>query len=354
MASPQLRPTSDEMPHFAALKLEQMDDAEDSIQFERGPSIPSRITDSMSAALLQAELPRTRTRSPFSRSHLRSHSAASAMMAPPMARTKSLPSVAGPNSFASSPSHSPVRHASGRSSSPLRSFSGPRGSPRRSFDETFPGNVVPSFMDIESIAEDSELDLTQPTLPFQEYQTSTYPPAFHSNTLQRGQGSRRRPTSPLSQYSQSPPPSFASPGPFVASSPSLRATKFNEPYPGNSAASFALSSGSSVPSTPSSLRSRSPSVSSLETIPDSPDAEEAAMEAHNMALLKAAADAAEAAAASAAAERKLNAVGLGVPDDDRSTLSVTSNGVLKDKRKRWSVCGAERRGDFEMETIWED
>ncbi len=24
------------------------------------------------------------------------------------------------------------------------------------------------------------------------------------------------------------------------------------------------------------------------------------------------------------------------------------------KRKRWSVCGAERRGDFEMETIWED
>ena len=25
-----------------------------------------------------------------------------------------------------------------------------------------------------------------------------------------------------------------------------------------------------------------------------------------------------------------------------------------DKRKRWSVCGAERRGDLDLETIWED
>jgi hypothetical protein len=26
----------------------------------------------------------------------------------------------------------------------------------------------------------------------------------------------------------------------------------------------------------------------------------------------------------------------------------------RDKRKRWSVCGAERRGDLDLETIWED
>ena len=25
-----------------------------------------------------------------------------------------------------------------------------------------------------------------------------------------------------------------------------------------------------------------------------------------------------------------------------------------EKRKRWSVCGAERRGDLDLETIWED
>lgn len=26
----------------------------------------------------------------------------------------------------------------------------------------------------------------------------------------------------------------------------------------------------------------------------------------------------------------------------------------RDKRKRWSVCGAEGRGDLDLETIWED
>jgi hypothetical protein len=26
----------------------------------------------------------------------------------------------------------------------------------------------------------------------------------------------------------------------------------------------------------------------------------------------------------------------------------------RDGRKRWSVCGAERRGDLDLETIWED
>ena len=26
----------------------------------------------------------------------------------------------------------------------------------------------------------------------------------------------------------------------------------------------------------------------------------------------------------------------------------------RSERKRWSVCGAERRGDLDLETIWED
>jgi len=96
-----------------------------------------------------------------------------------------------------------------------------------------------------------------------------------------------------------------------------------------------------VPSTPSSARSRSPSISSLETIPDSPDAEEAALEAERIAQLKAAADAAEGGDAKKG--------GLDVPVRGR-TLGFGS----RDKRKRWSVCGAERRQDLDLETIWED
>lgn len=95
-----------------------------------------------------------------------------------------------------------------------------------------------------------------------------------------------------------------------------------------------------MPSTPTSFRSRSPSISSLETIPDTPDAEAEAikaMEAYDILKLKAAADAEDA-------------------DEERriGRSSTRRLGVDASKRKRWSVCGAERRGDFEMETIWED
>ena len=100
-----------------------------------------------------------------------------------------------------------------------------------------------------------------------------------------------------------------------------------------------------MPSTPSSIRSRSPSISSLETIPDSPDAEEAALEAERIAQLKAAAEAAER--------------GESPEPKGRSSLDAPFRGRVigsssRDKRKRWSVCGAERRGDLDLETIWED
>ncbi len=112
-----------------------------------------------------------------------------------------------------------------------------------------------------------------------------------------------------------------------------------------------------MPSTPTSLRSRSPSISSLETIPDSPDAEEAALEAENIARLKAAADEED-------GRRGVN--GGDAPQRRGSTESgpggsmvLGANGFgnvfgARDKRKRWSVCGAERRGDLNMDTIWED
>ena len=85
------------------------------------------------------------------------------------------------------------------------------------------------------------------------------------------------------------------------------------------------------------MRSRSPSISSLETIPDSPDAER---EAENIAMLKAAADRED---QSEEGIRRRAGSDLGVRGAARG-----------DKRKRWSVCGAERRGDLDLETIWED
>ena len=85
------------------------------------------------------------------------------------------------------------------------------------------------------------------------------------------------------------------------------------------------------------MRSRSPSISSLETIPDSPDAER---EAENIAMLKAAAD-------------REDQSEEGIRRRAGSDTGVRGAGRA-DKRKRWSVCGAERRGDLDLETIWED
>ncbi|KAJ5338322.1 hypothetical protein N7452_005050 [Penicillium brevicompactum] len=123
--------------------------------------------------------------------------------------------------------------------------------------------------------------------------------------------------------------------------------RYNEAYPVNSASSV---SSMSIPSTPTSLRSRSPSISSLETIPDIPDAENEAMEDDRIAELKAAADAADAASN---ANRRRGA--SDAPNSFSTTRGGTgSYGARSDKRKRWSVCGAERRQDLDLETIWED
>ena len=92
------------------------------------------------------------------------------------------------------------------------------------------------------------------------------------------------------------------------------------------------------------MRSRSPSISSLETIPDTPDAEAEAIEADRIAKLKAAADRAS------EGEEGSRRSSLEVPGSTGRTFGFGK----RDSRKRWSVCGAERRQDLDLETIWED
>jgi hypothetical protein len=90
-----------------------------------------------------------------------------------------------------------------------------------------------------------------------------------------------------------------------------------------------------MPSTPTSLRSRSPSISSLETIEDTPDAEEAALLEDEEAKLKG------------------EDGDLGDLPRKTSLESRASNLRSNKERKRWSVCGAERRADFSLEPIEE-
>ena len=107
-----------------------------------------------------------------------------------------------------------------------------------------------------------------------------------------------------------------------------------------------------MPSTPTSARSRSPSISSLETIEDAPDAESAAeidaREAERIMRLKLAAD---------RADRMERGEDVDEPRR-RSSLDVPRGFGFgrggNRERKRWSICGGERRGDLDLETIWED
>ncbi|KAH8890855.1 hypothetical protein GQ53DRAFT_782147 [Thozetella sp. PMI_491] len=256
---------------------------------------------------------RPRAPSPLSNTHVRSRSTAS--LAPSMSRTQSLPGVSGSGHIlyptqlrAQSPSGSP-------SPSRIRV-------PRKPVDEAFP--TSPTRVSVRDTERKLSERNSSPNL--------ATPPSASLKT--------RRPASPLRHIAHSSTGSLPMPTTpsSVTSSPSYRAyDTLSNGYP------FALGyPSSSVPSTPTSTRSRSPSISSLETIPDSPDAEEAAMEAERIAQLKAAADAAE------SGESK-----------GRSSLDVPSRGRTlgfgsRDKRKRWSVCGAERRQDLDLETIWED
>ncbi|KAI0003998.1 hypothetical protein F4779DRAFT_80832 [Xylariaceae sp. FL0662B] len=294
-----------------ALLPNEFDGDRKPLTLRRSTEPPSPTSLSWTSA---ASLPyRPRTTSPLSGGHTRSKSVAS--LAPPtMGRTRSMPGVDGtgrilypPLLRPDSPSGSPSRHRT----------------PRKPVDEAFPPTSP-----IRSSVLDGERRNHERT-------SSPGPNAMGSNNT-----SHQRTSSPFQYTAHSTSSSTSSlPGTpsTTATSPSYRfesTSTFPPYYP-----------SSSVPSTPSSMRSRSPSISSLETIPDSPDAEEAALEAEKIAQLKAAAEDAEG--------------GDPVELKGRGSLDVSLRGRTlgigsRDKRKRWSVCGAERRGDLDLETIWED
>jgi len=311
-----------------------------------------------------------RNRSPYSRTHLRSRSSNAASFlspAPTMTRAHSLPnphtlllpgesSSASPSSGGSlSPgSQSPLTRVLG-GATPVRTrspFKDGDAAPPRS--PNFSGGVMGG---IESIHEERELDLTtcQPSALVGQ-SMAPFPRSTSGSTP-----SRRRPASPLHSLAgtqpHQPAPTTAggggsSPMTSIApdSSPRLgpqHQQKYNESYPRSASPASSLlhhsastSSFSSMPSTPTSARSRSPSISSLETIEDTPDLES---EAEQLERLK------------VAAEREEEVGGR------RSSLDAAPArgwgfgfGRVGRERKRWSVCGGERRGDLDLETIWED
>ena len=323
------------------------------------PQVSRATTEPSPAVLLQSYFsnnpptqhqPSThRNRSPYARPHLRSKSSGSALQAPAMTRAHSLPSV-----------HTAMRSFESGSLSPLPSSRSPARvrSPFKPQDDGYnPPPRSPSWYEgsattggaIESIQEDSELDITPRQQPMQS--------AVAGASLLRSSGSlRRRPASPLHSVSQAPssfPASVIDANANISmtptstsSSPSLGPTKYNEGFPSSLSLHHyaSTSSFSSISSTPSSMRSRSPSISSLETIEDAPDLESQAIEAERM--------------------HKLKLIAEDDEEDDegprRRSLDVPRgfgfgrNGGSGRERKRWSICGGERRGDLDLETIWED
>lgn len=251
---------------------------------------------------------RPRTASPLSGTHSRSHSTSG--LAPAMSRARSMPGVNGSGHILYSPQLRPASP-----SSPSRSRT-----PRKPADEGFP---------LTSPVRTSVLDHDR-----QPSDRSTSPGLTSSASMSR----LRRTSSPF----RNPPISTASSSVMPSTPSSTASSPLYRAYDSNSHNGYL----SSMPSTPTSARSRSPSISSLETIPDSPDAEEAALEAERQAQLLAAAEAAEGSDSSTDSKGRSS---LDVPARGR-TLSYAP----RDKRKRWSVCGAERRGDLDLETIWED
>ncbi|KAJ5924890.1 hypothetical protein N7466_009077 [Penicillium verhagenii] len=269
----------------------------------------------ISMSLSPEPLAPSRTRSPLARSHLRSRSLVGIPGMPSMTRAYSSPGLDSRGRYI---------FVNGRGM-PTSSVDAKRVPLQTRMDdhiETRLGSLNIS----ETISENAELE-TVPKSPSQ----SGNSPVLMPQTFPRI--GRMRSTSPL--HFQNP---INSP-PAIHTSPTLTG-KYNESYPGLSA-----SSSSSVPSTPTSLRSRSPSISSLETIPDIPDAEAEALEEDRIAELKAAADADDAASNNTLNRRR------GIPDTASSSNSFNTP---RGGRKRWSVCGAERRQDLNLETIWED
>lgn len=284
-----------------------------------------------------------RNRSPIFKAHVRSHSLAESSPAPPMMRAHSSPGLDSRGRYVL---------VNGRGlSSPLTSNDNHsrQGSAHTLLDDRFEGRLG-SLHISESISENAEFDPSAlSSNPHSEPAPSS--PILVPQPFPRI--GRRRPSSPLqgqaSSNGGSPSSSFGGQAP-THSSPSILSSKYNESYP-----SYSASSASSMPSTPTSLRSRSPSISSLETIPDIPDAEAEAIEADRIAALKAAAESVEASDdTNNMIRRRGTSEALSPCSSTTTRTGLGGYGHRTDKRKRWSVCGAERRQDLDLETIWED
>lgn len=287
---------------------------------------PEPREDVMITFSLPSEPPHPpRNRSPFSRPHLRSRSLAGVSDAPPMTRAHSSPGLDSRGRYI-------VDNAAKRYP-PLSLTPG----------ENLDAKMV-SLNISETISEQAEPDNSSGTSQSEHRSPS---PVLLPHVLPRI--GRRRPSSPL-QFSSTPSTSQSVGSPPSSHSSPMVFSRYNESYP-----SLSTPSASSIPSTPTSIRSRSPSISSLETIPDIPDAEDAAIEADRIAALKAAADKADEVEQSNSGTRRRGASDAVNTSNSLAVSRSGSAGYLRaDKRKRWSVCGAERRQDLDLETIWED
>lgn len=323
----------------------------DNIALSRRPQNVRSVTEPSPTVLLQSYFMNTsnkplaassRTRSPFQRSHMRSRSSGSALAAAPvMVRAHSMPAVHSTSQVfdsenatlfsTQSPQRSPARARSPLVADSQDASQHPPRSPRW-FELS---NGAP----IESIQEDSELDLTPRS-------TTALPLLAAPSASMRSASAplRRRPASPLHSATSPSPASTPTSHPAAADasgSPVLGPSRYNEALP----TSFPLhhfpsnSSFSSMSSTPSSARSRSPSISSLGTIEDEPDAESEALEADRLWKL------------SLGEKADRGEDGL---DESYKRRGFGHGRGRNAERKRWSVCGGERRADLDLETIWED
>ncbi|KAI6824278.1 hypothetical protein KC348_g9939 [Hortaea werneckii] len=328
------------------------------------PSPSALLQNYFASTVLHEQPPLTtrRNRSPYSRSHLRSRSGGSSgLSAPPITRAKSLPTQHAPRASSTTPDQS--------SSESTRSNSG----------SASPAFAAPLHDLLQPIRKSAPPARKPPPLPKQQHQPD--PTTTHINTLiVPPHLPAIRPTHP--QTSPNGPPSTHP----HQRQPSLDRFR-DEPHPTTttttttpptlhhyaSTSSF-TSSSISVPSTPTSARSRSPSISSLETIEDAPDLESEAVEVERKIAAERAARIARGEEVAADEEgsggglwrrRSLDAPG-GSGSSGRGGVGGRigaggsgggggmMGGTTTLERKRWSICGGERRADLDLETIWED
>ncbi|OJJ51690.1 hypothetical protein ASPZODRAFT_12503 [Penicilliopsis zonata CBS 506.65] len=345
MEEPRLLPEQIMLPPSPAESVESVE-----ATTEEEGSTRTETADATEDVMITLSLPTqlasrpVRNHSPFSRSHFRSRSLAE--LPAPMTRAYSSPGPDSRGRYIFVKGHGV----------PMGLLDNPASAERDALEEETPVDARMSSLNLNispTISEHVELDMSaHPSTSHSTDLPTTTSPVLAPHIFPRI--SRRRPSSPLHLNS-----SASSVSQSISSTPSpshypptmVLGSKYNETYP-----SYSASSASSIPSTPTSLRSRSPSISSLETIPDIPDAEAAAIEDDRLAALQAAADKVDESDAAGSTVRRRGTSDVPNPS---GTLSNTrpglgGYGVRTDKRKRWSVCGAERRGDLDLETIWED